>query len=128
MGEKKVRNMFASSISLSFDAEPKLIIDPNPPSLCDPTFGTWIPCSEYLPEMHEATNIFAKAGIKEVSDICIATVYDGQKYHVDTSCRLRDGEWRSELISTLIAINKKPEVIAWMPLPKPYKAESEESI
>lgn len=40
MSEKKVRNMFASSVS--FGEEPKLIVDPNPPSLCDPVFGTWI--------------------------------------------------------------------------------------
>lgn len=119
MAEKTVRNMFAGLMD-SRETESKIKIDPNPPSLINAEFGDWILCSESLPAMHESNNMLAKSGVKQVSDICITTIYDGQKYHVDTNCRLQDGEWQSEKIRLFIALNKKYEVIAWMPLPKPY--------
>ena len=96
----------------------KIIVDPNPPSLY--IGQDWIPCTERLPDMHPADTFVARQGIEQISDLCIVTIYDGRNYLVDTSCRLRDGEWWSEKIRTLISINRRHDVIAWMPIPQPY--------
>ena len=117
MNTKQPLNMFADSISTTS----KIKIDPDPPVPYVIEYGCWVPCSERLPEMHAANSMLAKSGVSQISDICITTVYDGQKYYVDTNCRLQDGEWQSEKIKLFIALNKKYEVVAWMPLPKPYK-------
>lgn len=62
----------------------------------------WIPCSERLPEVDVEV-----LTTTDWSDILIAWLNE-------------DGTWETE---ELILAND--EILAWMPLPKPYKAESE---
>lgn len=66
--------------------------------------NVWIPCSERLPE--------------EDTDVLIYTPYDG----VDIAY-ISDDNWRytrgGEFIGTVENLN----VIAWQPLPEPYKAD-----
>lgn len=86
----------------------------------------WIPVSEKLPEEHDS--IFAKlygtdrwdnnlwrARSEEVI-VCIE--YDDGSRSVTTSFTM-DGEWRIERKRVLHDI----KVIAWMPLPSPYKEQ-----
>lgn len=85
------------------------------------TFGYWTPCAVRLPEMHDA-GMLKRSGINQISDICIVTIMftDGTTA-VDSTCRLRDGEWYSEKLHWISASNKKYEITAWMPLPESYK-------
>ena len=62
----------------------------------------WIPCSERLPDMHDEVLVTARG------EVSIAWLYV-------------DGKWRS---------NDMPQpmfkdIIAWMPLPEPYKGVTE---
>ena len=62
----------------------------------------WIPCSERLPDMHDEVLVTARG------EVSIAWLYV-------------DGKWRS---------NDMPQpmfkdIIAWMPLPEPYKEATE---
>lgn len=88
-------------------------------------YGEWIPVTEKLPEEHDS--LFAKfkgtpqwsAGMFEkVSDTVMATVEleDGAIKIVST--RTIDGKWglENEII--------KKKIIAWMPLPEPYKGDT----
>lgn len=67
-----------------------------------PSVQRWIPCSERLPDMHDEVLVTARG------EVSIAWLYV-------------DGKWRS---------NDMPQpmlrdIIAWMPLPEPYKGEQE---
>ena len=67
-----------------------------------PSAQKWIPCSERLPEVHDEVLVTARG------EVSIAWLYV-------------DGKWRS---------NDMPQpmfrdIIAWMPLPEPYKGEQE---
>lgn len=76
----------------------------------------WIPCSERLPkERHDV--LITKEPFKIKG-------YEQEVIKAKRSADLRSGkiEWWSPEFGTLT--NKA--VLAWMPLPKPYKAESEE--
>lgn len=86
----------------------------------------WIPCSERLPE--ERDSIFAKlkgtdkwsdAMFEKVSDDVNVTVEfeDGTKKTM-TSHTI-DGKWKNEFKIV------KSKVIAWQPLPEPYKQKEE---
>ena len=67
----------------------------------------WIPCSERLPEVTDTVLVQDVCGDIETAQVC--THYDGSLVF--------DGEWEYEL----------EEVVAWMPLPTPYKeSEAEE--
>lgn len=85
----------------------------------------WIPCSEGLPEEHDT--MFAKfKGTDKWSDSMFAKKSDKVNVTVefDDGSRMTqtlytiDGEWKRET-------NIKHKVIAWQPLPEPYKGESE---
>ena len=81
----------------------------------------WIPVSERLPELDGDYLLFGKVVEDDTEDIFIGT-YD--------ACAEKFGYWEDYydsktlgfLDSELIEYNK---VIAWKPLPEPYKAESE---
>lgn len=74
-----------------------------------PKFGEWIPCSERLPDHGRKVLVWYKGerfyDLTEFSEYAIAR-------H-----RKESGDWSGEFIDVL-------DVIAWMPLPEPYK-ESE---
>lgn len=81
----------------------------------------WIPCSERLPEEHDT--MFAKfKGTDKWSDFMFAKKSDKVNVTVefDDGSRMTqtlytiDGEWKRET-------NIKHKVIAWRPLPEPYK-------
>lgn len=65
--------------------------------------GRWIPVSERLPEDNKEVLVDRNAG--------------------PYLAWFEDGEWRTEDF----VIDKEFEPIAWMPLPEPYKAESEDT-
>lgn len=96
--------------------------------ICEqPKAGEWIPVAERLPEEHDS--VFAKfkgtsrwnSGMyKKMSDTVMTTVEleDGTRKVLST--RTFDGKWSLEN-ATII----KKKVIAWMPLPEPYREVKE---
>ena len=92
-----------------------------------PEYGQWIPVSERLPE--ERDSMFARfKGTKKwspymfmkVSDDVIVAVENGIGQAVTTYAHTTDGKWKCDLVK----INGY-RVIAWMPLPEPYSADTE---
>lgn len=86
--------------------------------------GGWIPCSDRLPEEYDS--IFAKlkgtdkwkdAMFEKTSDVVNVTVVDGYGNRITTIAHLVDGKWNCDLLR----INKSYQIIAWQPLPEPYK-------
>ena len=77
----------------------------------------WIPCSERLPEQYGNYLVSYRTDDFE-SDI---GTFDPDRINSDT------GEWSAcDANGFYWVASKGLEVIAWMPLPEPYKAESEE--
>lgn len=91
----------------------------------------WIPCSERLPEELEPVNITwvnhepepYYHDIKDRNFIATGIYYRGQWYWYSTTCADYLGEYGSNEIDK---VDDAVEIIAWMPLPEPYKAESED--
>ena len=87
----------------------------------------WIPVDDRLPEEHEeGTDIYDKNTLAVmdteyhmVSNLVNVTVYDyeNEKYFVGADCTF-DGEW-----CNFGLVTGNYEVIAWRPLPEPYKQE-----
>ena len=69
----------------------------------------WIPVSEELPNAGQWVIVFAKTNVDDDWDVPSIVQYMG------------DGIWRW---NTLIPISD--DVIAWMPLPVPYKEERDD--
>lgn len=90
----------------------------------------WNPCSERLPEEHEETkdvfDIYTLAVVDiehhMVSDLVIVTVYDyyNNKVFVCNDCTV-DGKWCNFPESS-----DTYDVLAWMPMPEPYKEKNNE--
>lgn len=79
----------------------------------------WIPCSERLPEERHA-GILKRLGINKMSDYVIATVeVKGERMTV-AACT-HDGAWDWNMKYVF----PDYEIIAWMPLPEPYREEGE---
>ena len=85
----------------------------------------WIPCSVEMPEEHDS--IFAKykgtdkwndAMFEKTSDVVNVTVVDRNGNGTTTYAHTIDGKWTCDLLR----INKTYQIIAWQPLPSPYKA------
>ena len=86
-----------------------------------PSAQQWIPVSERLPE----EDLFTGGG-KQFSNSVLMTVYD--KNDEDTIVdygHTTDGEWYSDTADEFIESIADWKVIAWMPLPEPYKEEEE---
>ena len=82
----------------------------------------WIPCSERLPEEKDA-KILKKLGINMRSDYVLATVeVKGERMTILS--HTFDGVWQWDKKYAFPDYN----VIAWMPLPEPYKEENDEQI
>ena len=87
----------------------------------------WIPVDDRLPEEHEeGTDIYDKNTLAVmdteyhmVSNLVNVTVYDyeNEKYFVGADCTF-DGEW-----CNFGLVTGNYEVIAWRPLPEPYRPE-----
>ena len=72
----------------------------------------WIPCSERLPETDdEVLTTYIVNGNKNKRYVETSTYYDGD-----------EGHWASPWDEYRVA-GTRVEVLAWMPLPKPYKEE-----
>ena len=89
-----------------------------------PTAEQWIPCSERLPEVHESGNSFS--GVYMQSDPVlvygVCEYEENAQFHIVTYCDDLDGNtyWSTELDALTIT-----QVVAWMPLPEPYKGGAE---
>lgn len=80
----------------------------------------WIPCSERLPEEKD-TGILKKLGTNKRSDHVIATVeVKGERMTV-TACTY-DGKWYWNMKHAFPDF----KVVAWMPLPEPYREDTDE--
>lgn len=78
----------------------------------------WIPCSERMPEEKDA-GILKKLGTNKRSDYVIATVdVKGERMTV-TACTY-DGVWHWDMKYAFPDF----KVVAWMPLPEPYKGDN----
>lgn len=80
----------------------------------------WIPCSEQLPEEKDA-GILKKLGTEKRSEYVLATVeVKGERMTV-TACTY-DGKWDWNMKYAFPDF----KVVAWMPLPEPWKGEDNE--
>ena len=89
----------------------------------------WILCNERKPEEYDS--IFAKlkgtkkwnnAMFEKTSDSVNVTVTDNKGQSVTTHAHTVDGEWHCDLLKA----NKEYYIIAWQPLPEPYKPKGEQ--
>lgn len=83
-----------------------------------PKIGEWIPCSERLPEMHRE-DMEAEGEYYMISNPVIVT--DGQQIYIaeyEEDIDYRYG-WHS------LDGKDYDNIIAWMPLPNPYRPEKE---
>lgn len=78
----------------------------------------WIPVSERLPEVYE--NAFHETW----SDLVLVTVDDGIQIRYTTDACLIDGVWQWNIEDDYWK-KVDGEVIAWMPLPEPYKGDTD---
>lgn len=76
--------------------------------------GGWIPCSERMPENNDEVLVTYTVNGKKHRYVETATWYDGD-----------EGYWSSPWDEYRVP-GTKTEVIAWMPLPTPYRPEGEE--
>lgn len=88
-----------------------------------PSAQKWIPCKDRFPEMYDRELL----GDYDNSDTCIVTaIVNGRAMVCESSVvYCSDGEWRyldSEAEPHLFV----DEVIAWMPLPDPWKGADNE--
>lgn len=100
----------------------------------------WIPVSERLPELDVNINVYEKKNPIMVSKpVYISYRLDGRDYVCPVPCILHsNGYWYNDAGSLKDWVQLDDyydggadlpislEVTAWMPLPEPYKAESEE--
>lgn len=82
----------------------------NQPAVESPT---WIPCSEKFPEIHGRT-----------SDTVLVCTKKGNQY---MAFWCEDEQWRFCECGTAKEPMTWAEIIAWMPLPEPYKGEQHET-
>ena len=86
----------------------------------------WIPCSERLPEEHDSmfatlkeTSKWNDAMFEKASDDVNVTVEFEDGTRKTKTMYTVDGEWKNDSFINM-------EIIAWRPLPEPYKEDEEE--
>ena len=86
----------------------------------------WIPCSERLPEEHDSmfatlkgTSKWNDAMFEKASDDVNVTVEFEDGTRKTKTMHTVDGEWKNDSFINM-------EIIAWRPLPEPYKEDEEE--
>lgn len=95
---------FLEAIEEMINRQPQIVTDTNVGS-------KWIQCSERLPKDNE---------MSEYYDAVIVTLDDGRV--VNGCYRNRDEEWWVDAVDgEKYSINATDHVIAWQPLPEPYK-------
>lgn len=91
--------------------------------------GGWIKCSDSMPKEHDS--MFAKykgtdkwddCMFEKTSDVVNVTVIDEYGKGATTHAHTIDGKWACDLLK----VNKLYKIIAWQPLPEPYR-ESEQN-
>ena len=90
-----------------------------------PTVNQWIPCSERMPEEHDSifskfygTEKWRNAMFRKSSKTVIITVEHLDGTRQTAPCHTIDGEWNQSM-------KGMGKVLAWMPLPEPWKGEEE---
>ena len=97
----------------------------------DIEYSPWIPVSEKLPEDLEPVNITwvnhepepYYHDIKDKNFVATGIYYRGQWYWYSTTCADYLGEYGSNEVDK---VDDAVEIVAWMPLPKPYKPQESE--
>ena len=97
----------------------------------DIEYSPWIPVSEKLPEDLEPVNITwvnhepepYYHDIKDKNFIATGIYYRGQWYWYSTTCADYLGEYGSNEVDK---VDDAVEIVAWMPLPKPYEPQESE--
>ena len=84
-----------------------------------PKVGEWIPCSERVPELHRV-DMESEGEYYMISDSVIIT--DGERVSI-SEYEIDDGDCRGWLAHDFEEIE---DVIAWMPIPEPYRQGEEE--
>lgn len=81
----------------------------------------WIPCSERMPD----EDYCSSRGVQHSEPVLVTVVNheNDEDIFVDTACTA-DGEWQLRDDNPLAP--EWCEVVAWMPLPKPYESEEKE--
>ncbi len=77
----------------------------------------WIPCSERLPD----EDLWAGSGKQYSSNVLMTVVNTIEEETIIDFGNTVEGEWYSETTDCFIPHRWK--VLAWMPLPEPYKEE-----
>ena len=85
-----------------------------------PSAQHWIPCSERLPEEKDA-GILKKLGTEKRSEYVLATVEVKDERMTVTACTY-DGKWDWNMKYAFPDF----KVVAWMPLPEPYRPKEDE--
>lgn len=103
-GIDSLANMFISDVIREIKKQPKV--------------GEWIPCSERLPELHRV-DMESEGEYYMISDSVIIT--DGEMVSI-SEYEIDDEDCRGWIAHDFEEIE---DVIAWMPLPEPYKQKGE---
>lgn len=94
----------------------------------DIEYSPWIPVSEKLPKDLEPVNITwvnhepepYYHDIKDKNFVATGIYYRGQWYWYSTTCADYLGEYGSNEVDK---VDDAVEIVAWMPLPKPYEPQ-----
>lgn len=85
----------------------------------------WIPCEERLPEEHEWIGT-KRFGTTISDEVHITFDVNGERFVRTLS--LQNGELSNHDKRTMDALYKGWKMIAWMPLPKPYKEGADDEV